>query len=266
MQLSIRHRTAYRFDAPRTFGLQELRLTPKSRAGQVVLRWNIAVEGGQIQARFDDQHNNQVTLISLDEGVEAVDILSEGEVETKDAAGVVGRHGGFAPLWYFMRDTERTKPGPLLRKLARSVGDDYASDIDRLHALKQLIAEAAPYRIGATDVEHSAEAALAAEGAVCQDHAHIFIATARLLGYPARYVSGYLLMSDRTEQEASHAWAEAHVQGLGWVGFDVSNGISPDDNYVRVATGLDYREAAPVSGLTYGGGDEHMDVQISVSR
>jgi hypothetical protein len=76
------------------------------------------------------------------------------------------------------------------------------------------------------------------------------------MGYPARYVSGYLMMNDRVHQDASHAWAEAHVEGVGWVGFDVSNGISPDARYVRVATGLDYREAAPISGLRFGQGGE----------
>ena len=75
---------------------------------------------------------------------------------------------------------------------------------------------------------------------------------------PARYVSGYLMMNDRIEQEATHAWAEAWVQGLGWVGFDVSNGISPDPRYVRVATGRDYRDAAPITGISFGPVAEHL--------
>jgi len=101
---------------------------------------------------------------------------------------------------------------------------------------------------------------------VCQDHAHIFITLARMLGYPARYVSGYLMMNDRVEQDATHAWAEAHIAGLGWVGFDVSNAISPDERYVRVATGLDYREAAPISGLLVGAGTEEMAVTLQVQQ
>jgi transglutaminase-like putative cysteine protease len=86
------------------------------------------------------------------------------------------------------------------------------------------------------------------------------------MGFPARYVSGYLMMNDRVEQDASHAWAEAHVPGLGWVGFDVSNGISPDDRYVRLATGLDYRNAAPVSGMRIGASTESMDVSLQVQQ
>ena len=101
---------------------------------------------------------------------------------------------------------------------------------------------------------------------MCQDHAHVFIAAARLMGYPARYVSGYLMMNDRVHQDASHAWAEAYVDMLGWVGFDVSNGISPDPRYVRVATGRDYREAAPISGLRFGAGGEAMSIDIQVQQ
>ena len=110
------------------------------------------------------------------------------------------------------------------------------------------------YEIGHTDAETTAEAAMAAGRGVCQDHAHIFIGVARVLGIPARYISGYLMMNHRIDQEAGHGWAEAHVAGLGWVGFDVSNGISADARYVRIASGCDYREAAPVTGISYGAG------------
>ena len=128
------------------------------------------------------------------------------------------------------------------------------------------VLEAVPYRIGATGPDTSAEAAIDLGAGVCQDHAHIFIAAARAMGYPARYVSGYLMMPDRVQQDATHAWAEAHVPGLGWVGFDVSNAISPDQRYVRVATGLDYRDAAPVAGLHYGATGEALAVDIEVQQ
>jgi len=83
---------------------------------------------------------------------------------------------------------------------------------------------------------------------------------------PARYVSGYLMMNDRFEQEAGHAWVEAHVDGLGWVGFDVSNGISPDARYVRVASGRDYAEAAPVTGISFGAGEGEVSVSLAVEQ
>ena len=265
MRIKIEHTTTYRYSNPVKMGLQELRLTPKSRAGQTVLLWNIAVDGGVIEARFDDEHNNHVTLIGIKEGATELRIACEGEIETADNAGIVGRHGGFAPLWYFNRETPLTAPGPAIRRLALSIKDDYADDVARMHALAAAIAEAATYRIGVTDVAETAEEALAAGAGVCQDHAHIFASCARLLGYPARYVSGYLLTDDETVGEASHAWAEAHLANLGWVGFDASNGISPDTRYVRVATGLDYKQAAPTIGMTVGGGDESLAVGIQVT-
>ena len=162
--------------------------------------------------------------------------------------------------------TELTRAGPKLRALIRGLKEEDADDLRRLHALSARIRSALPYEIGLTQSTTTAEEALEQGGGVCQDHAHIFVAAARQLGVPARYVSGYLMMNDRVHQDASHAWAEAYVEPLGWVGFDVSNGISPDQRYVRVATGLDYRDAAPVSGLRFGSGGEAMSIDIQVQQ
>ena len=79
-------------------------------------------------------------------------------------------------------------------------------------------------------------------------------------------MSGYLFMEDQIRQEASHGWAEAYVDVLGWVGFDVANGISPDERYIRVATGLDYKQAAPISGMRFGDSSEVMSVALQVQQ
>jgi len=267
MRLQISHRTTYRFDDPVPYGLQQLRLTPKSRVGQsIVGDWAMTVEGGQVQTEFNDQHQNRVSLISFDPNATEITVQCFGEVETADLAGVVGKHAGFAPLWYFQRATELTRAGQNVRRILKGLRDSEEADLPRLHALSVRILEEVPYEIGPTHALTSAEEAIEHGCGVCQDHAHIFIAAARALGYPARYVSGYLMIEDRVHQDASHAWAEAHVDGLGWVGFDVSNAISPDARYVRVATGLDYAEAAPVSGLRFGDGREAMSIDIQVSQ
>ncbi|HET9535240.1 MAG TPA: transglutaminase family protein, partial [Mesorhizobium sp.] len=138
--------------------------------------------------------------------------------------------------------------------------------IDRLHALMNLIADEVAYVPGATHAGTTAEEATALRSGVCQDHAHIFIAAARSLGFPARYVSGYLLMDGAVDQVASHAWAEAHVSALGWVAFDVANRMSPDERYVRLAVGRDYREANPVSGIRLGQAAEALAVHITVEQ
>jgi transglutaminase-like putative cysteine protease len=265
MRLTIRHTTTYRYARPVSYALQQLRLTPKDRPGQRVIEWRLGIEGGERQLSFSDHHANHVDLVSTARGGDAIVLTSEGVVETEDRAGVVGAHGGHLPLWHFTGDTALTRAGRGLRALARGVAG--ADDpVARLHALSAEVRSAIPYAPGHTHSETTAEQALGIGSGVCQDHAHSFCAAARLLGFPARYVSGYLLMNDRAEQDATHGWAEAYVEGLGWVGFDVSNGISPDERYVRVATGLDYREAAPITGMHYGGGGEEMLVSVHVQQ
>ena len=262
MRLTIRHETRYQFDTPVKYGLQQLRKTPPSSAQQEVLSWRTEVTGGRRELGFEDHHGNSVELISFDREAKDLTLVSEGEVEVTDTHGVLGPHRGAAPLWLYDQSTPRTKPGQGIRALLRDIPE--ADPLDRLHHLSRLIRERAAFEVGASDVAWGAEEALAAAKGVCQDHTHIFLTCARALGFPARYVSGYLMLDDRTAQEAMHAWSEAHVEGLGWVGFDVSNGISPDTRYVRVATGLDYAEVAPVSGTRIGGTGESLSVAIDV--
>lgn len=266
MKLNISHTTTYAYDEPVEYALQQVRLTPKNRKNQTVHDWKIDITGGRKELEFEDQHYNKVLLISLVPGCEKVEITAHGTVSTSQDAGIIGRHGGHAPLWYFQRSTELTRPGPLLRKLLRDLGSDFTDEISKLHALSAAVLETVKYQLGHTNTESLSEDVLQAGHGVCQDHAHVFLAAVRLLGYPARYVSGYLMLDDRIEQDATHAWAEVYVEGLGWVGFDISNGISPDARYVPVATGLDYRDTAPISGMRFGDSRESMIVSLQVQQ
>ena len=266
MQISFNHQTTYQYDHPVSYALQQLRLHPKSESGQSIVDWVILVEGGRVECEFQDHNQNHAHLISIEPGRGALEIECEGTVELSNNAGVVGKHTGFTPLWYYQRSTELTNPGPTIRKFARMSGSKHSDHISRMHALSSSILAKIKYETGTTDADTTAENSLKSGSGVCQDHTHVFITIARLFGYPARYVSGYLMLENSIEQNASHAWAEVHLEGLGWVGFDVSNGISPDDRYVRIATGLDYREAAPVSGIWFGGGKESMTVKLQVQQ
>ncbi len=266
MQLAIRHVTRYEFSEPAAFGLNRLRVRPKTTNGQRVIEWSMRLEGAHVEAEYDDEHHNHVALASIEAGANAMSIICEGLVATADNAGVIGRHAGFLPLWHFLGQSALTRPGPEIRALIARLDSFERGGLEQLHALSREVLGAVRYEIGRTAVSTPAEQALEAGHGVCQDHAHIFIGAARLLGVPARYVSGYLMMDDRIDQEAGHAWAEAYVEGLGWVGFDVSNAISPDRRYVRVATGRDYTEAAPVSGIYYGAGESRLDVSIAVEQ
>ncbi len=267
MKLSIRHTTHYSFREPVVHALQRLRLTPKETQGQAILSWDMQYDNAHPELQYDDQNYNTVTLIAVEPGASEVTVTCTGTVETQDNAGVIGRHAGHLPLWSFLGQTKLTKPGPKVRALIRDVpGPEEEAKLDFLHALSARIREDVTYQTGTTQVTTTAEEAAADGHGVCQDHAHIFIGAARLLDIPARYVSGYLMMNDRIEQEATHAWAEAHIEGLGWVGFDVSNGISPDPRYVRVATGRDYRDAAPVTGISFGSTEQILTVGVAVEQ
>lgn len=265
MRLSVDHTTHYSFSGPVARGLQRLRLTPKMSAGQSIVSWSINLEGARREVEYDDENANHVTLIAFEPGVSEVTIRSEGVVDTNDKSGIVGHHAGYLPIWHFRQQTDLTAAGPRVRALLAGLNGKQDT-LERLHTLSALVRGSVDYASGHTDATTTAEGVLAAGRGVCQDHAHVFISAARALGIPARYVSGYLMMTDRTEQDAGHAWAEALVEGLGWVGFDISNGISPDPHYVRVATGRDYRDAAPITGIRYGARDETMHVKLAVAQ
>jgi transglutaminase-like putative cysteine protease len=142
-----------------------------------------------------------------------------------------------------------------------------SDDLATLHALLARIHGDMTYDTAPTRSDTTAAEAFALKRGVCQDLTHVFLAAARHLGIASRYVGGYFRRSDGVvDQEAGHAWAEAHVPSIGWVAFDPANGICTTDSHVRVAVGLDYLGAAPVRGTRYGGGAESMAVRVHVDQ
>lgn len=137
--------------------------------------------------------------------------------------------------------------------------------LQRAHALCHAVRDAIEYTPGQTEESTTAAEALALGHGVCQDHAHAMIAAAGALDMPARYVTGYL-HAGGPASEASHAWAELYIEALGWVGFDASNGVCPDENYIRIGCGRDSVEAAPIRGVAQGQGAEALDVELSVTQ
>ena len=266
MRLRVDHETRYTYDAPVSYGLQQVRMRPKDGRGQKVLDWTITVEGGATALCYDDHNGNRVDLIGIEPGRTETSIRCVGLVENTEGDGVLGKHQGFLPLWHFKRSSPLTRAGEGVRKLVAGLGDCDIAQVSTGHALSAAILDTVGYEGGNTHSGTTAEEAITGGTGVCQDHAHIFCSAARLMGLPARYVSGYLMMNDRVEQDASHAWAEAFFEGLGWVGFDISNGYSPDERYIRVATGIDFREAAPINGMRMGGSDEGVLVTLKVEQ
>jgi transglutaminase-like putative cysteine protease len=266
MRLTVRHRTVYRYSEPIRYAIQTLRLEPRPYDGLTVLDWRVRGEGPLDLPRFVDGLGNVVHCRTIDHPHREATITAAGEVETRRDDGVVlGTVEPLPPL-FFLRDTPLTAADRGIAALAGEL-DRSLNRIDLLHALMQRVRDRLDYRSGTTESSTSAAAALAQGHGVCQDHAHVFIAAARVLGIPARYVSGYLWTGgDGQPQDASHAWAEAFIPDLGWVGFDPANRQCPSDHYIRVATGLDYSMAAPVRGLRRGVAEESLRVEVEVRR
>jgi transglutaminase-like putative cysteine protease len=266
MRLLVQHSTVYHYDSPSSGLAQILRMTPGDGPGQTVVAWSLADERGRRPPRFVDGFGNVTHLHTRREAHARVEIRVEGVVETRDTFGVNGFGGERLAPGFFLRTTALTAPHPAVAALADEArtGPDA---LDRLHRLMALVGERVAYRQGATCVATTAAEALLAGAGVCQDHAHLFVAAARSLGHPARYVSGYVQAVAGEEGElASHAWAEAWHPDLGWIGFDPSHGICPNDRYVRVAVALDYDGAAPVRGVRRGAPGERLEVRVHVQE
>jgi len=263
MQLRVRHETVYRYDDAATMIVQALRLWPAANPAQRVGPWQVRVDGRPIAPSTEDGFGNPVATHAIDRDVHCARVLVEGLVETEDRSGVHGAPVEWLPPAFYLARTALTAASEAIIAFAGPACGE-GGDLERLHRLMLAVRERVDYLPKLTDAETPAADAFAAGAGVCQDHAHVLIAAARSLGFPARYVSGYLCPLDDSPA-ASHAWAEVFVSGLGWAGFDAANRQSPNARYVRIACGRDYRDAAPLRGVRLGGRVETMHVEVAVS-
>jgi transglutaminase-like putative cysteine protease len=264
MRLQVKYDTLYRYSAPTRRLIQQLRVTPHSFSGQNVVDWRVDVDCDARLHQGRDGYGNVTHMLYVDQPVEQLRVSVSGIVLAEDRSGMVSGLPADLPPQVFLRSTPLAEPVGDIADLADSLRDD-GPVLPRLHQLNTLINRRMRFDTNATGIGTTAAEAWEARHGVCQDFAHIFIAVAREIGVPARYISGHLFRRDgAAEQEAAHAWAEAHVDGLGWIAFDPANGICADDAYIRVAAGLDYRDAAPFSGARSGGGQEELEVGVEV--
>jgi len=265
MQLKVRHTTHYRYRIPASYAVQRLLLTPLDFGSQKVRSWTIEAPGIAKALSYRDAFGNVVHVVTSRGTIEEVTVVAHGIVETSDAAGVVRGLANPMPETVFLRRTKATSLSPEIAAMADAARQGGGDMIAQLHALMHDIRERIAYEIGATTAHTTAAEALAEGRGVCQDHAHVFLAAARHMGLPARYVTGYIVTGDGESATASHAWAEVLIPTLGWTGFDASNGICPTEQYVRVAAGLDAAGVAPVMGSRRGGEAETMAVEVNVT-
>jgi transglutaminase-like putative cysteine protease len=264
MLVWVEHTTAYAYSEPLLTSTQYLRMTPLSGSTQAVETWKLSCPGA-LMNEWHDQYGNCCHTLTVAQPVNELEIRVCGLVRTHDTHGVVGTAQSELPAGIYLRETPYTLVSASIRDLAQPFGPKLKRDaIETLHEIMMAIADAVEYRKGETHVHTTGAEALEQGGGVCQDHAHIFCAVCRALGVPARYVSGYLTQGQGHDAHASsHAWAEAFVDHLGWVGFDPTNRACATEAYIRTAIGLDYGEASPVRGVRSGGGTETMRVKVS---
>lgn len=267
MRYSVHHLTRFEFDQPSGHSIHDVRLTPIPASGQRLLSWRI--EGPGKRSQWNDGHGNQVTTFSVAEAHQAVEIEVHGLYEYSGADQWLRyAETPSLPPPFWLRNTGMARHDESFEPLIEGLAERAADSTQRvmvLHEVMKRVGEHVAYKTGVSTVDTTAAEALKRGAGVAQDAAHVFIAACRRLGVPARYVSGYLRNDDALHVgPTSHSWAEAWVPGLDWVGFDPANGISPRGDSLRVAVGLDYRDAAPVSGRRVGFGDAKMTVQASV--
>jgi len=268
MRIRISHATTYAYDTPPKVVTQVLRLTPRNHEGQYVCAWRIDLSQDCQLHQHEDAFGNITHSFTAEGPFDRLSVTVEGEVETQDAQGVVrGAVERFPPQFY-LRETALTESNAAILDFAEVTRTAAGRDtLTLLHTLLTELNREMRFDTDPTHVATTAAEAFALHRGVCQDLTHIYIAAARALGIPARYVGGHFWRLDGvTAQEAGHAWAEVFVDNLGWVGFDPTNGICTGEAHVRVAVGLDYLGAAPVRGTRLGGAGEHLEVAVHVDQ
>lgn len=266
MRICVAHETVYRYERPAKSVIQTLRLTPRSHDGQHVVRWRIDVDQDVRLSQSEDAFGNISHAFTAIGSIESLRVRVEGEVETHDNAGVL--HGVVErfPVALYLRDTDLTQADASIQDFARRSAGAAEGGLAVCHALMQAIHERVEVNPDPKQPAAGLTQAFAAGSGVAQDVSHLFIACARTLGLPARYVSGLLWQPPTQQGNATHAWAESYIEGLGWVGFDPALSVCPTVHHIRVAVGLDYLGAAPVRGAHYGGEGESLEVSVDIGE
>jgi transglutaminase-like putative cysteine protease len=263
MRLAVRHATTYVYEPPADRCALRLRLYPPSFDSQRVTGWTVTVNGHAVPPLLTTATGDRESVWTCSGSDERVEVIAEGEVETKDVSGVVRGLKDAARPAVYLRSTLLTQADKGIESLAAGVPG--GSVLERMHGLNAAVREAIDYKPASTHSQTTAAQALKLGAGVCQDHAHVFISAARAMNIPARYVVGYLLAIGGRLTE-THAWAEAHVPDIGWVGFDPANRVCPTECYVRLACGLDSADAAPIRGSVSGPQRERLSASVDISQ
>jgi transglutaminase-like putative cysteine protease len=265
MRIRVSHQIVHRFaPAARTIN-QMLRLTPRSFDSQYVLRWRVDVDADGALRAVEDAHGNAVSSYSHHGLIDELTVTAAGEVETSDAAGLVRGAVERLPAEMYLRESPLAHANGALRGFAAESTIGAADPLDAMHRLMTALNETIPYQPDDADAASSAVEAFALRRGRARDFAHIFIACARFLMVPARFISGYRAAGEGPDGAGAHEWAEVQVPGLGWVAFDATAPLCADDRYIRVAVGFDAQDGA-MTRSAHSGGEEKVETAIRVEQ
>jgi len=264
MKLEIVHSTHYRYSGPIAESVMEVRLRPMDGAGQRCSDFALELSSGIKPRTYMDGYGNNVHYFNLVKPHSRLSITSRSIVETGLAQET---DVGEELVQDFLRFRNPAMDVPGVRALAR---EHAIADPSSAEAIEQALDELTlainrdfAYDRSVTNVYSSVEEVLDLRAGVCQDFAHLFIAVARAMGVPARYVSGYIhFAGERGATTASHAWGEAWVPGKGWIGYDATRPVRTSEHHVRLAVGRDYSDAAPTRGIYVGSATGSMKVSV----
>jgi transglutaminase-like putative cysteine protease len=249
MRLLLDHRANFRFPVPQRRVVQLLRLTPPSYSGQNVIDWQIDVDCDARLKPGRDGYGNETTMLYVDGPIDTLQIRVRGEVLTEDRAGMIRGAPEPLPPILFLRETPCTQADGPITRFAEALRDAGGTPLHVMHETLHALHAAVKWDESSTEARAAALAFADGEGS-SHDLAHIMIAAARMLGHPARYVSGCIYRDDeRGARTAAHGWAEVYMDGYGWIGFDATHDLCPNDRYVRMSVGLDAHDAAPMSAM-----------------
>jgi transglutaminase-like putative cysteine protease len=264
MRIRVSHQIVHRFAPPARTVNQILRLTPLSFDSQYVLRWRVDVDADGALRETEDAHGNAVSSFSCHGRIERLMISAAGEVETGDAAGVVKGAVERLPAEMYLRDSPLAHVNGALRGFAVEATHGAVDPLDSMHRLMAALHEIIACQADDKDAAGSAIEAFALRRGRARDFAHIFIACARWRGVPARFITGYRV-GDEAGEAGVHEWAEAYIPNLGWVAFDATAPVCPDERYIRVAIGFDAQDGA-MTRSAHGSGEEKIETAVLVEQ
>ena len=276
----INHTTRFRYSAAISESVMELRMQPRSEGAQRCLSFELSLNPKARVAAYRDYLGNLVHHFDVPgrhsqltvKAAAIVEIMPQTIPEALDPQAwreldaIIGNNDYIE----MMMPSHFARPSDLLDELARELGVERRDDpLRRLREINSALHDAFDYAPQTTSVDSPIDEALRARKGVCQDFAHIMIALVRRLGIPCRYVSGYLFhrleAQDRSAQDATHAWVEAWLPGVGWLGFDPTNNLLAGERHIRTAIGRDYADVPPTRGIFKGEAESELSVAVQVT-